>query len=317
MLTKRTHRVGMTAHARLLDDLLTQGPVRRRDHPELAGALGWRLRTGEITAVLPGVYVPTSRADDRDLLLTAATVWDSGVVVIGRAAAALQFWPELAVPTIDLAVPTQRRAAPSRYRLTERLIPGNWVNRASGHPCTHPALTAIDLCAELGAEAVERALRSRQVKPTHLDSALAAFPQRTGNGRRRELVVRAAANPWSWAEAETHHLLRRAGVGGWVGNPPLRVRGRLYYPDILFRSLRLVVEIDGFQHRTDKEVFENDLQRQNDFVLDNYEVLRYSTDSVRLRPRAMVAEIREKVAALTANPHFVRPAAPQWDRQPR
>lgn len=300
----------MRDNTRELLDLLNDGPVRRRDHPKLASSFAWQLRRDTITAVLPGIYLLTEQAKHREQLLAAAMLWHPDTVITGRAAAALQFWPELEAPTIDLAHPKQRRALPEPFRLTERTIPRHWVNGSTGFQCTHPALTALDLCAELGAEVIERALRSRLIKPSHLTNALEEFPQRAGNRARRAILVRSASNPWSAAESEAHQLLRRAGITGWVGNPPLRVRGRLYYPDILFRALRLVVEIDGSQHQTDKDVYENDRVRQNDFSLEHYDILRYSTEAVRTQQALIVAEIRELVADLTANPHFVRRPAP-------
>lgn len=265
----------------------------------MSTALAWRLRQGEITAVLPGVYVAAGMAEVREALLAAAMVWDPDAVIVGRTAAALQFWPELAAQSIDLALPMRRRAAPTRFRIVHRVIPGQWVNRATGFRCTHPALTAVDLCPELGGAVIEQVLRSRQVTLGHLESALVDTPGRAGNRQRRRWLVHSVGRPWSSAEREAQQLLRDGGIDGWVGNRPLRVRGHLYYPDILFRRQRLVVEIDGFQHARDPEVFQSDRIRQNAFTLDGYATLRYTTHDVRHDRERLLHEVRTMLRALS------------------
>ena len=58
----RPHPLGMTIHRDLAYLLRTQRLVLRRDHPELASAIDYGVRIGEVTAVLPGVYATASMA---------------------------------------------------------------------------------------------------------------------------------------------------------------------------------------------------------------------------------------------------------------
>ena len=46
----------------LRDLVARRGVVGRRDHPALAGSIDRLLRSGELAAVLPGVYADAARA---------------------------------------------------------------------------------------------------------------------------------------------------------------------------------------------------------------------------------------------------------------
>lgn len=285
-------------HHQDLEQIIRSGPVRRQAHPELAGTIDRALRTGRLVSVLPGIYLPPDRAKDSDLLLRAAMLWAPAAVLTGRWAAARQFWPELATGPIELAMPTHRSARTRPFRLVRRRVPAELVGRWSGIRCSRPALTAMDLCPELGPEVIDRVLRSRKVTPPQLRRALELSPQRAGNLARKTQLLDAAGNPWSYAERLTHRVLRDAGIVGWRANPKLLVRGHVYYPDILFDEVKLVVEIDGLHHARDVEVFQSDLWRMNDFILERYTMLRYTLADVQQRPRMLTGEVLEMRSAL-------------------
>ena len=74
---------------------------------------------------------------------------------------------------------------------------------------------------------------------------------RVGNPTRRQLLLDSRAEPWSKAERRFHRLLRTAGITGWEANKPVVLRGLTCYVDLIFRKLKLVIEIDGrlYPHR--------------------------------------------------------------------
>ena len=51
---------------------------------------------------------------------------------------------------------------------------------------------------------------------------------------------------------------------------------RGYYVDILFSSVRLILEIDGFETHGTRLAFEQDRRRRNDLVLAGYRVLNFT-----------------------------------------
>ena len=52
------------------------------------------------------------------------------------------------------------------------------------------------------------------------------------------------------------------------------IDGSTYYLDVLFRGIRLVIEIDGRRYHSGSDVFESDRKRQNLLVLHGWRVLR-------------------------------------------
>lgn len=230
--------------------------------------------------------------------LRAAMVWDPDAVVVGRTAAAAQFWPGLPTLATDLAVTGHhwQRSAPG-FRLTKRRIPPDWVSHGPVR-YTAPALTAVDLCLELGDEVIERALRSRRATPALLRDALQAAPYRAGNRLRRQAILDSAGNPWSYAERLGQRRLREAGIRGWRGNPKLLIAGKVYYPDIAFDEARLVAEIDGYAYHGDPSAFQRDRTRHNEFVLAGWTVLQFTVDDVERTDGWFAAHIRRALRML-------------------
>ncbi len=95
-----------------------------------------------------------------------------------------------------------------------------------------------------------------------------------------------------------HRLLRSAGITGWKANQPVTIAGSTYYLDVLFRGIRLLIEIDGREHHTGKEVFETDRWRQNVLMLDGWFVLRFTWAMLEECPDEVVAMVRAALVML-------------------
>ena len=67
--------------------------------------------------------------------------------------------------------------------------------------------------------------------------------------------------------------------------------------DVIFRHLRLVIEIDGREFHSDPEVFESDRRRQNLLVLNGWRVLRITWRMITDDPDRVVEMVREAVRA--------------------
>ena len=108
--------------------------------------------------------------------------------------------------------------------------------------------------------------RSSATNPSYtlgeLDRALVLTGGRKGNRTKRQLLLDSRAEPWSKAERLLHHLLRAAGVTGWKANRPVVLDDSTFYVDVMFRKLKLAIEIDGRLYHTGAEVFERDRWRQ-------------------------------------------------------
>lgn len=279
--------------------LATEGVISRRDHPELTGAIDRQVRNGTLRPVLPGVYAAPEMCDSVRTRILAAMRWDPDAILIGRAAAWASFWPEIRVASVTCSVRHQRY--PQRgYEFTRRRISAELVVTRSGLRLTSPALTALDLCATVGGDAIDQALRTRATTLAHLQGAMELTAARVGNPTRRRLLLESRAEPWSKAERLFHRLLRDAGITGWQANRPVVLRGSTVYVDVVFRRLKLVVEIDGRLFHTGAEVFETDRGRQNLLVLDGWCVLRFTWAMIEEHPEEVIAMVREVLEILAA-----------------
>ena len=193
----------------------------------------------------------------------------------------------------------QRR--PQRgYEFTRRRIPAELVVSRAGLHLTSPALTALDLCATVGGDAIDQALRTRATTLALLQRAMDLTSARVGNPIRRQLLLDSRAEPWSKAERRFHRLLRDTGITGWQANRPVVLKGSTCYVDVLFRKLKLVIEIYGRLYHTGTDVFETDRRRQNLLVLDGWFVLRFTWTMIEEHPAEVIAMVREAIEMLTA-----------------
>lgn len=118
---------------------------------------------------------------------------------------------------------------------------------------------------------------------------------RRGNEARRVLLHDSRDEPWSEAEREGHRLLRRAGLRGWQTNQ--EVAG--YRVDVLFRSRRLVLEIDGWAFHGGRQAFEDDRVRRNHLVLAGYTVLNVTWRQLESQPAWVLQCVQRALRART------------------
>jgi very-short-patch-repair endonuclease len=279
--------------------LATDGVVVRRDHAKLIGAIDWLVRNGDLRSVLPGVYAEPGACDSIRTRIRALMHWDPDAVLLGSAAAWVSFWPEIRVTHIFCSVKHHRRTQPG-YEFTRRQIPAELVVNRSGIRYTSPALTALDLCGAMGGDAIDQALRARATTLGQLYRALELTRGRKGNGTKRQLLLDSRAEPWSEAERSFHRLLRSAGITGWRANRPVVLDDSTFYVDVVFRKLKLVIEIDGRLYHTGAEVFESDRWRQNLLVLNGWCVLRFTWTMIEDHPEKVIAMVREAIKIMTA-----------------
>jgi very-short-patch-repair endonuclease len=277
--------------------LSTQGIVVRRQHPELDAGVAYLARKGELKRLLPGIYVAETSASTPRARMQALMAYDPNAVLTEAAAASVSFWPSISVGAITCAV-AHHRSEQRGYQFSRRSIPAELVVERGGLRYTAPALTALDLCASVGGDGIDQALRSRHTTLRHLHRAMELTAARVGNRTRRELLLDSRDGPWSAAERRMHRLLRSAGVTGWKANQPVTIDASTYYVDVLFRGIRLLIEIDGREHHVGQEVFETDRWRQNLLVLDGWCVLRFTWMMLMERPDEVMAMIRSALAML-------------------
>jgi very-short-patch-repair endonuclease len=279
--------------------LATEGVVVRRHHPKLIGVIDWLVRSGDLRPVLPGVYAEPEACDSIRTRISAVMHWDPDAVLIGAAAAWVSFWPEIRVSGITCSLRHHRQPQPG-YEFTRRHIPAELVINRAGLRYTAPALTALDLCGAMGGDAIDQALRSRATTLAQLYRAMELTAGRVGNRTKRQLLLDSREEPWSEAERSFHRLLRSAGITGWQANRSVVLDGSTFYVDVIFRKLKLVIEIDGRLYHTGTEVFETDRWRQDLLILNGWCVLRFTWTMIEEQPEKVLAMVHEAIKMLAA-----------------
>ncbi|MGB2978563.1 MAG: DUF559 domain-containing protein [Propionicimonas sp.] len=296
----------------LLD--IGRGLVVRREHQAMRRSLdGYRDR-GLLTALLPGVYCRPQDAQDLGLRVRAVALHHPDAVITGRAAARFTFWPELEVKTVEVARRWHTATAVG-FIFRRRRIPPEWRLTSGGVTFTHPAVTVLDLCAELGGAVIDEALRRRSVSLAQLWSALTCFTRRRGNRLRRILLRESRDLPWSEMEREGHVWLRRARVKGWKANLKVVVEGEAFLLDIGFKNDKVGLELDGFAFHGSRLSFARDRRRDTLLTAAGWRIYRFTADDMA-DPVDFVRRVRNGLAEAKGRRRQRQPTTPHGLRRP-
>lgn len=158
-----------------------------------------------------------------------------------------------------------------------------------GLPVTAAARTLVDLAGLVDANALdaalERARASGLVRPADVLAALARAPSRRGAGTLRRLVEARPTLTRSEAERRLLGLVRLAGLP----RPETNVRVGRHEVDLLWRTERLVVEVDGYAYHAGREAFERDRRRDAELQAAGLRVIRVTWRRIVREPEALIA----------------------------
>ncbi|HEY9264021.1 MAG TPA: type IV toxin-antitoxin system AbiEi family antitoxin domain-containing protein [Mycobacterium sp.] len=255
-----------------------------------------RVRAGRWRRCAPGVYF----VDDRpftDAARIRAAVWGYGprATASGLTAAwwhsLTRFTPEPLEVTVPRDSHGRRRDG---VRVRRRDLAQADVVEISGIRVTALPLTVVEAAVQRGGgaklmdNALQRHVDLNSLWWTHLRNK-----GRTGAPRARRLLQAASDGARSEAERLLLKLLRDSGITGWKAN----YRVGSYRVDVGFPRQKVAIEVDGFAFHSGVEEFQVDRVRQNDIVLQRWQVLRFTWLDLTEYPARVVAVIR---AAITA-----------------
>ena len=167
-----------------------------------------------------------------------------------------------AVTTADRAAFDLARWAPD---LTERVA----------------AVDALARCCKVDLDAV-RALRNRHLGVHH--GAVIA-----------QVLALADACAESPMESRARMALHLGGLPAPVVQHPVIARGARYYLDLAYPEVRLAIEYDGAEHRTQRRA-RRDLIREAALTALGWHILRFDADVVLYRPDRLVDVVRTELA---------------------
>jgi predicted transcriptional regulator of viral defense system len=267
-------------------------------------AIERRVARGRLHRLHRGVFavgLPHPARDGR--LLAAVMAAGPGAAVSHVDAAAAWALMNPGLGAVHVTTPRRSRTGPAGIRLHRvRCLDDDEVTSIRGIPVTTVARTVIDLTDVLGTQRLARVLREadylRLLDLSAVDGAMVR-----AHGRKRLANLEAALEihrPTTVLRSELEHrflaLCRPAGVPEPELNVRIRVGGRSYEVDCLWRRQRLVVELDGATAHETRRAFESDRERDAALVAAGFRSLRYTWRRVARQPEAVMREVRSALA---------------------
>jgi very-short-patch-repair endonuclease len=267
-----------------------------------------QLARGHWQRPLPGVYLlPGSPATWERAV--AIAVLGSGTGAIASHATAAHLW-DLGRRPKFIEVTSPHQGIPRRGHVIHRstdLIPEN-VTLVSGIPCSTVVRLLVDVGIPWGDgfanrcldEAIRRELATERAVARELHRV--ARKGRNGVGPlRRVLSERLGWSSLTESQLESEFLRIMQAAGILLPKGQVRIvkrGGRLIARvDFVFDEIRLVIALDGEAYHSDRQSFRHDRRQQNDLVLENYRVIRFTAFDIFAAPEYVVATV---VAALRA-----------------
>jgi very-short-patch-repair endonuclease len=280
------------------------GPATRAT-ARAAGIAGSQLRHRDVVRLSRDTYLPRALAGVPDARVEAVLLTAPDRAVISHATAAVLWGVAVPLrgedPRVHLTVTTGSSVRGRRDRVVHRApLVDSDVTTRDGVPVTTPERTWRDLAAVLEPAAllaVTDQLLDGRCSRADLAQQLARRPTGRGCARAREVLPVGDPRAESPMESVLRWLLHDAGLPA----PDLQyvVRdgagGFLGRADLAWPEQRVLVEFDGDVHR-ERDVFVNDLRRQNGLVAAGWTVLRFTSADVLGRPQEVVREIRRALA---------------------
>jgi very-short-patch-repair endonuclease len=233
-------------------------------------------------------------------MLAATMACGEGSVVSHGTAAWLLGLRDWRPKEVDVIAPVE--AGRKIVGIRRRFVPppvGREVWRRHGVPLTSPARTIVDCAGISDARGVDELIEGASVAGL-LD--IAAIDLVLDGPRRRgtKKLLRAVA-PWrryrrgikirSRMEAKLLPLLTEAALPIPQTNAKLRLGGKVYEIDFLWREQKLVVETDGGRFHDNPAAGERDSERNQALAKAGYRLPRLGWEDLRDRPAPTMAEI--------------------------
>jgi very-short-patch-repair endonuclease len=204
---------------------------------------------------------------------------------------------------IHLLVPARRsvRKEPPGLPVTvhySRLLGPDDIHPLREPRRTRVARSLVDAAAWMGSDRGAQAVLAAGVQQrlTRIGDLMAVV---AGNQRRpRRAMIKAtlddiAGGAQALSELDFARLVRRGRLPGPDRQAPRRdAAGRRRWLDAVWEEARLIVEVDGIHH-LDADQYWADMDRDNDFILDGYRILRFPAFVVRYQADYVAGKVRD------------------------
>jgi hypothetical protein len=265
-----------------------------------------RVKNGSWLRPVPGVYlVPGAPATWQRAVELA--VLGTGEGAVASHATSAHLWNLTKRPRV-IEVTTPHTWRPPREHIIHRstdLIAED-IALVDGIRTTTVSRCLVDISIPWGeglaARCLDEAERRRLATARQVANVLHRVARRGRNGvgpMREVLTVRLGWSNITESQLEDEFLRILVAAGVELPEPQVRVVRRggklISRVDFAYREINLVIALDGEQFHSDRVTFRNDRHQQNDLMLENNRILRFTAWDVFAAPEYVVATV---VAAL-------------------
>jgi very-short-patch-repair endonuclease len=198
---------------------------------------------------------------------------------------------------IDVTVPDRRVRSRPGLRVHHATVHPRDITRHHGIPVTSPARILLDLAATEPSTELDRALNEarslRLVSGPSLTEQFSRYPRHRGTAALRKATQADTGFTRSEAERQALKLIRRAGLP----TPECNAKVHGYEVDLLWRDLRLIVEIDGYAFHSMRSSFEQDRRRDQQLTANGYRVIRITWRQLIDEPEAVLVTLTRALFA--------------------
>jgi hypothetical protein len=196
---------------------------------------------------------------------------------------------------------TTVRKAPSRDRIRvhHARLPPDEITTHRGIPITTVPRTLLDLAGVLPQRRVERAINEAEVQrrwdALSLAQLLHRYPRRKGTRAiRAALHNRREGATYTRSELEERFLALVDGAG--LPRPEINAIIEGLEVDAVWRTARLVVELDGRSTHDTVEAFERDRERDRKLQLAGWRPIRVTARQMAKQRPALIADLTRLLA---------------------
>lgn len=264
-----------------------------------AGTLTKTQLTTRCRRLFSDVYVPRDLDVDATVRAKAGWLWTRRRgVVAGFAAAALHGSRWVDDHLVVQLIHDNRRNPPGVQTHRDR-IDDDEIVLIAGMPVTSPARTALDLgcwyprmSAVAGIDALARAT---QFDAAELELLASRYPGRRGVARARQAIELFDAGAQSPKESWLRVVLMQAGLPRPHTQIPVcdEFGTTFAYLDMGWEDVKVAVEYDGDQHRSDRRQYSWDVRRSETLQRLGWIVIRVLAGD---RPAEVVGRVRAALA---------------------
>jgi very-short-patch-repair endonuclease len=269
--------------------------------------LKYRLRTGQLRILLPGVYAFAAARPCWEQDVWAAVLWaGDGSAASGRSAARALGIPGFGRAQVEIST-VGRKSITGIHLPLRKLV----IRRVDAHvlpeltmardvPVTSPRRTILDLAGKrdpLTESALDHSIGKGL---TEIGELWLYLEQEWMRGRRGVRIMRDLLIPRTLGQAPTQSemeimflkIVRNAGLPEPVTQHPVQLDNWEAHIDAAYPEFRLAIELDSYAWHMDRGAFERDRDRDIQLASLGWTVLRLTWAMLRYEPERVIERLR-------------------------